>query len=381
MDANPNDNGDGFGQAPGLYVHVPFCASKCPYCAFASCTRIESAPAFRDAVLAEAARYRNRFSPFDTLYFGGGTPGFVDPAILGDIVHKLRNTLAFKPDCEATIEVNPADVTADRAAAWHDMGFCRASLGAQAFDDDALRFLGRRHDASGVSEALLRLRHAGFVDIGIDLIYGLPGQTREAWRSTLRRALDAGPTHLSCYALSIEPRTPLAKAVRKREVELPGESAVAALFLDTSRFLAKAGFIHYEVSNYALLDRYRSRHNVKYWRSVPTLGLGPSAHSFDGTRRWWNVRSLEAYLRRSQARISPVAASERLTNEMRRLETLAMGFRTREGVSLDVLRDGPAAEAALSRLVADGRLKIHLNRAVPTTTGFLVADSLARTFA
>ncbi len=365
----------------GLYVHVPFCAVKCPYCAFASCTRLDLVPSWRDAVLVEAARRARRFDTFDTLYLGGGTPGLLPEDLLAGLVQGLRGALPFAPDVECTIEANPADVTRGRAAAWRTLGVNRASLGVQSFDDDDLRFLGRRHDAAGAVAALDALRAAGFEDVGIDLIYGLPGQTRQSWRATLDRALSFRPTHLSCYGLTVEPRTPLARLVRTGRVVPADESTFEARFLETSDVLSSRGYVHYEVSNFALGEGRQSRHNGKYWRHVPYLGLGPAAHSFDGARRWWNVRSVEAWVGRIARGRLPTAASERPTAEQRRLEILALGFRTRRGVELSVLRETPSSAAILESQVADGRLVVDAGRARPTVRGMLVADALARAFA
>ena len=366
----------------GLYVHVPFCASKCPYCAFASCTRSgHLAPAWRDAVLAEADRRAGRFGTFDTLYLGGGTPGLLADDLLAGLVTGLRRALPFAADVESTIEANPADVTPARAIAWRAMGLNRVSLGVQSFDDDDLRFLGRRHDASQAAAALVALRDAGFANVGVDLIYGLPGQALATWRDTLDRALSFGPAHLSCYGLTVEPRTPLARSVHAGRIVMPDESRFEAFFLETSRRLAASGFVHYEVSNFAHGLLFASRHNGKYWHHVPYLGLGPSAHSFDGARRWWNVRGVEPWLRRlGQGRL-PTAATERPTAEQRRLETLALGFRTSSGVVLSILRATPGWQAILDAQVADGRLEVADGRAVPTVRGLLVADALARAFA
>lgn len=369
--------------APGLYVHVPFCATKCRYCAFASGTCLDRAPAWSDAVQREARRRTRRpdFAPFDTLYLGGGTPGLLEPGLLSGLLERLRQTLAFATDVEATIEANPGDVSPERAAAWRAMGLNRASLGVQSLDDADLRFLGRRHDAARAVSALEALRTAGFADVGIDLIYGLPGQTLASWRSVLRRALAMRPTHVSCYCLTVEAGTPLARSVRQGTITVPDDARIEAQFLEASATLGAAGYVHYEVSNFALGDGHRSRHNGKYWRHVPYLGLGPAAHSFDGRRRWWNVRSIEAYLRRDAAGRAPTAATEHLDATQLRLEDLALGFRTAEGVELDLLGRGPAVQATLQRQILDGRVEVRSGRAVPTVRGFLVADALARAFA
>ncbi len=369
------------GDAPGLYVHVPFCVSKCRYCAFASGTDMSGIPAWVAGVLHEARRRAGSFAPFDTLYLGGGTPGLLPIPALAMLLEGLRRALPFRDPVEATIEANPGDVTRERAAAWLDLGLNRVSLGVQSFDDAVLRFLGRRHDAGQAARALEAVLAAGFDNLSIDLIYGVPDPTDASWESTLDRSLAFDPGHLSCYSLTVEPRTPLARDVRRGTVALPGEDFLADRFLATSARLARAGYVHYEVSNFARGDSRRSRHNSRYWRHVPYLGLGPAAHSFDGSRRWWNVRSLAAYLRRDSASRLPTAVIERLSPADLRMESLALGFRTREGVELGLLGRDPGSLRRLQHLVSDGRLVVEAGRARPTHRGMLIADALARSFA
>ncbi len=208
------------------------------------------------------------------------------------------------------VECNPGDVTRREAEAFKGMGFNRVNLGVQSFDDDELAFLGRRHTAEEAVKAFETLRATGFENVGLDLVYGLPGQGEQAWVRNLRQAMELEPEHLSCYQLTIEKGTVFSEMVQDGRLILPTESRLqremAALFLMTSRFLESKGYIHYEVSNFARGEARVSRHNLKYWRHVPYLGLGPAAHSFRGATRWWNVRSMDRYLTLLQSGRSPV---------------------------------------------------------------------------
>lgn len=362
----------------GLYIHVPFCRSKCAYCGFYSVTAVGEVSAWVDAVLGEADRYRDLFGPFGTLYVGGGTPSLLGPAELRKLLGGLRDRFSLAPGCEITLEANPEDVLRDKAILWRDEGIERVSVGVQSLDDVFLKKLGRRHTARQALEALETLRGVGCANLSVDLMWALPGQSLKHWQHTLEQALAFEPEHLSCYELTVEEGTPLAAAVRCDP--LPDEASACVFFQKTSQFLRRRGYIHYEISNYARGPAFLSRHNVKYWRHVPYLGLGPGAHSFDGQSRWANVNSLARYVAGIRSGVSVVRFREELNAEQRRLEQLFLGFRTRDGVSLDVV--GPASEAqdAARRAVRGGLLRIRDGRFVPTLKGWLVADRLPLLF-
>ncbi len=364
----------------GLYVHVPFCRSKCLYCGFYSEPAQESAARWVASVLLEAEHHRDRFPAFDTVYFGGGTPSLLEERLLSELLQGLAARLPLTADPEITLEANPDDITRRRLRCWRDLGINRLSVGVQSFDDSSLRFLGRRHSASRAAEALQLARQAGFANLGIDLIWGLPGQGIDAWLATLEKALGFHPEHLSCYQLEVERGTPLHGLVEARQVLLPDDDVAAAFFVETSRRLSSHGYLHYEISNFARAARFRSRHNRKYWLHVPYLGLGPSAHSFDGVKRWWNVRSTRQYCQRLEARIAPTAAEETLDPEARRLEMVLLGFRTCDGVHLDRLGRGPDVTRALDQAVDSGLVTIEDDRAVPSLNGWLIADRLPLLF-
>jgi oxygen-independent coproporphyrinogen-3 oxidase len=290
--------------------------------------------------------------------------------------------------------VNPDDLSADKLALDRDLGINRLSLGVQSFDEAELRFLGRRHTARQTEAAIDLIRAAGFANLGLDLMYGLPGQSLAAWLKTLETALSFAPEHLSCYQLTIAAgetpalRTPMARRVARGEISLPDEETQREFFLATAQCLTARGYLHYEVANFARqgpqaggLCHYCCRHNVKYWTRTPYLGLGPGAHSFDGRRRWWNISSVGDYCSFLNAGEAPVAEAETLTPEQIRLETLALGFRTREGVSLATIREHPGADAKVAELTRAGLVRVERDRVMATLDGLVVADRLPLEFA
>jgi oxygen-independent coproporphyrinogen-3 oxidase len=360
---------------PCLYVHVPFCGGKCAYCDFFSVPDLSLAPQWLDAISLETRHYQEQFPPFATLYLGGGTPSILSLGDFARLMELLRQAFAFSPDAEVTLEANPEDVSPEKLALWQGFGVNRLSLGVQSLDDAELTFLGRRHNARRAREALAACRHAGFANLGVDLIYALPGQTMDCWERTLAQVLEYAPEHLSCYQLTIETGTPLAGRLAQGQFPPAGEDAQAEFFLFTSRFLTAKGYFHYEISNFARSEDLVSRHNCSYWDHTPYVGLGPGAHSFDGRRRWWNHRSLGDYCRAASEGAPPVAGEEILTPEQLRLEMLMLGLRTRRGIPLGLINSAEG-EDQLQRLVDEGLLILDGDKAVPTPLGWLVADRL-----
>ncbi len=363
-------------ETAGLYVHVPFCKTKCPYCDFYSVTDTTLAESWLCAIREEMSLYRNNFGTFDTLYIGGGTPTVLNDTSLISLFEELHNQFSFAPDTEITVEANPDDITARKLKLLESLGVNRLSIGVQSFDDEELRFLKRRHTASGAVKALDLICSSGFSNVGIDLMYGLPGQTLESWVSTLQKALTFHPTHLSCYQLTIEKTTPFGKMLGDGSLQNCAEEEGRKFFLATSKFLEENGFVHYEISNFARENEFRSRHNLKYWRHNPYLGLGPGAHSFQNGVRWWNVRSIEEYCNNLQKGLRPVGGSETLTSEQMHLEKLFLGFRTRDGVALkDAFPESPP-NGLLERIIKTRLISVRGNRLIPTKKGFLMADRL-----
>jgi oxygen-independent coproporphyrinogen-3 oxidase len=366
---------------PGLYIHLPFCKSKCPYCDFYSSTATDRVPDFLAALDQEARLYRDQFPAFDSLFLGGGTPSLLGEAHLAELMKILRCAFAFAPDSEITIEANPDDLTADKLALFRDLGVNRLSLGVQSFDEEELRFLGRRHTAKRTVDALGLIRAAGFTNLGLDLMYGLPGQTLDAWLQTLKKALSFAPEHLSCYQLTLAPETPLGRRLAAGQLTPLDEETQREFFLLTGQFLTARGYLHYEVANFARGEVSVCRHNLKYWTRTTYLGLGPAAHSFQAGRRWWNAASVTQYCASLNAGRPPVAGQETLTPAQIRLETLSLGFRTHEGVSLETIREQPGGDAILAELTQAGLLRVDHDRVIATPQGLVVADRLPLWFA
>jgi oxygen-independent coproporphyrinogen-3 oxidase len=368
---------------PGLYVHVPFCEKKCGYCNFYSISSPSHIPEYIKALLEEISLYHEEFSFFDTIYIGGGTPSLLSPAALSDILRQARNTFVIAADAEITVEVNPADAHLHFLTYLRQTGVNRLNIGVQSFDENILRFLDRRHTPEQAMRAIELARTAGFDNIGLDFIYGIPGQSPLSWKVTLSQALSLHPEHLSCYQLSLEPDTPLGQRYQDGEFALPGEDEQVDLFMMTSDILEEAGYLHYEVSNFARDESFKSRHNQKYWRHIPYLGVGPAAHSFSGNRRWWNHRSVKQYLLDIREGRRPVEDSEQLTPTQQRLETCFLGLRTREGIPFQPFsgQQGnvhPAEkEQVLNDLVQAGLIVIENGYLKPTRKGLAVADRLA----
>ena len=334
------------------------------------------------ALSREMALYRSFAPLFDTVYLGGGTPSCLSTRQLEELLVRVREDFPIAAGAEITAEVNPGDVDTVFMRGLRDAGVNRVSIGVQSFDNSILKTLGRRHNGREGREAVEAARAAGFDNIAIDLIYGVPGQSHELWRETMEAALGFNPEHLSCYELTVEEGTPFHRRIERGEISLPGEEEAYRFFTSTSAFLEQRGYTHYEVSNFAREHALISRHNHKYWDHSPCLGLGPAAHSFSGNRRWWNHRSLELYLRDVNGGRTPVAGLEDLSAEELRLEALYFGFRTKRGIhgpdfrkryGIDLFREnGPA----LRHLRDEGFVTLEDEFLAPTRRGLALADRL-----
>jgi oxygen-independent coproporphyrinogen-3 oxidase len=285
----------------GVYVHVPFCLTRCHYCDFVTYTGMEglrrpyAAAVAEEAALAVAALGPEP-PPVTSVFVGGGTPTLLPPEDLGRVLGRLRELLTFVPGAEVTVEANPETVDAAMAEGLAAAGVTRVSMGAQSFDDRVLAALGRVHDADRVARAVATLRAAGVPAVNLDLIYGGPGEDAGSWTATLERAVALDPEHLSAYALTIEPATKFGRLVAAGRMAEPGEDDLADRYETACAALAAAGHHHYEVSNWAT-PGHASRHNLTYWRRGRYLGLGAGAHEFDGTSRRWNGNEVPDYLK------------------------------------------------------------------------------------
>ena len=370
----------------GVYVHIPFCASRCSYCDFFSTLQLEQMGAdYVEAVIAEALLRREELhgKTVHTLYLGGGTPSQLPLPLLSRLVAGLGECFDLSDVEEFTVEANPDDVTAAWCEALPPLGVNRVSMGVQTFEDEILRLIGRRHTASQVVDAVARLRDTGIDNISIDLIYGLPGQTIATWTDSVERALALAPQHISAYGLTYEKGTRLWWQRERGEViEVPEEQCLEMYRILVS-LLEGAGYEHYEISNFAL-PGYHSRHNSSYWNDTPYLGLGAGAHSYDGEVRRSNPANLQEY-------IDKVTAGERafeqeeLTRWERYDERVMLGLRTSRGVDANKLRSDFGNEAwrhfvkmAQGHITA-GKLSVSDDgRYVLTRDGIMLSDSIIR---
>jgi len=325
-----------------LYIHVPFCARRCSYCDFAIAVR-RAVPSDAFAADVEAEWRLRQSDPWwnasprvETIYFGGGTPSHVEPSALGRILGAIASERTVDPGAEITIEANPDDVTSSNAAEWRALGINRISLGVQSFDPHVLAWMHRTHTAEQIPVAVDLLRRAGFDNISIDLIYGLPGSLARDWSADLDAALALAPEHLSLYSLTVESGTPLGKWTTRGTVQPLPDDRVAAEYLGANARLNDAGFEHYEVSN-AARPGFRAVHNAGYWRRAPFIGLGPSSHSGAARDRRWNLREYEAWRRAIEAGADPTDGSESLSDDQLLLEERYLGLRTDRGVPLDLV--------------------------------------------
>jgi oxygen-independent coproporphyrinogen-3 oxidase len=357
-----------------LYVHIPFCAKICPYCAFH--VHLGGAAQHRDFVAALRAEWQRARTEFplalETIYFGGGTPSILSAELFTELAMELPPERSWT---EFTLEVNPATVTPQKASAWRAAGVNRISLGAQAFDPDMLKLLGRQHTPEDIAETCALLREHGFSNINLDLMFALPGQPEELWESTLRAALACRPNHISAYALTYEEDTPFFEKLRQG-VWKQDEAREIAMFEQTRDILGAAGLIDYEISNFAL-PGFESQHNLAYWRGADYLGLGPSACSTIRARRWRNLPDTKAYLEQIARPESVRVENEELDDATRARERIMFGLRMREGVALgEFLGD----TSRLRELETQGLAFEDAGRIRLTPRGQLVADSVAGMF-
>jgi putative oxygen-independent coproporphyrinogen III oxidase len=371
----------------GVYVHVPFCATRCGYCDFNTYTAAELGPApgasqasYADGAVAElrlARRVLGGDGPaVETVFFGGGTPTLLASDTLGRVLAAVRDELGLVPGAEVTTEANPDSVTPESLAALREAGFTRVSFGMQSAVRAVLATLDRTHDPERVPLAVRWARDAGFEQVSLDLIYGTPGETLEDWRRSVDAALSCSPDHVSAYALIVEEGTGLARRVRRGELTAPDDDDLADKYLLADDLLATAGLEWYELSNWARTAAARCRHNELYWTGADWWGVGPGAHSHVGGTRWWNVRHPAAYAERLAAGRSPAAAREVLDAATRTVERVLLESRLRAGLPLDLLTPDGREEA--SAVAVDGLAVEAGDRLVLTRQGRLLADAVVR---
>lgn len=351
----------------GIYIHIPFCKSRCKYCDFFSTTHLARREEYVRALCSEwHDRQHELTEDVRTIYIGGGTPS----TLTIESLQMLMDCLPVQStQQEITIEVNPGDVTLEKAQSWRAMGINRLSMGVQSFDDELLQLIGRRHNAQQARDAVAIAQQAGFDNISIDLMYALPSQTMEQWKHDIDEALLLGVQHISSYGLIYEEGTVLMTLLDHGIIEALDEDTEMLMYDYLIDQLTAHGFVHYEVSNFALPGR-ESKHNSSYWNNTPYLGLGAGAHSYDGKRRQWNSSDLESYIQQAAShRLLPEIES--LTTEQIRTERIMLGLRTNNGVSMADIDRAKAAQ-----YIREGLLKQEGERVIATTQGFHILNRI-----
>ena len=338
-----------------LYIHIPFCETRCPYCDFNTYAGIETLiPEYVDALVQEVRLWGDTLlsdsrqaQSVNTVFFGGGTPSYLRPEHIRRVLDTVRSSFSVESDAEVTLESNPGDVTHDRLRSWLEAGVNRLSMGVQSLDDGLLRGLGRRHNAEQARQTYAAARESGFDNMSLDLMYGLPRQTLAQWQETLVETLALRPEHLSMYCLTLEEGTPLEAWVRQGHVPEPDPDLAADMYVRAEERADTAGYEHYEISNWALPGR-ASRHNLTYWKNTPYLGVGPGAHSYMGGHRFANVAAPRQYIQRVQdwsrqstdrldlralSERGPVDTFEAIDQRLEMAETMMMGLRLASGVT------------------------------------------------
>ena len=386
----------------GIYVEVPFCASKCSFCNFSS--RVEPSSLFgrySEAIEREIERLPVHYEalglgervltlPVDTVYFGGGTPPLLGAEKLEKIVGALHGRFEMAGAVEFTVEVTPGSADRQFLARALGMGINRLSLGAQTFQDQELRAVARLHSASDTQELVQTARGAGFTNLSIDLVAGLPHQTSESWRSNLEAVLRLAPQHISLYLFEIDEKSRLGREVihggsRYHASTVPGEKFMADAYESGREALRREGYAQYEISNFAR-PGYESRHNLKYWRLAPYLGLGAGAHSFDGISRWANLDSAESYMDELASERTPIADVRRLSPEEQVEEFFFLGLRQAEGVSLEAARKQWGEDALIrwrgriETLARDGLLTTRGDNFRLAEAAYLVSNEVFQEF-
>ena len=313
-----------------LYVHIPFCDHKCIYCDFYSIITTDNIHPFLNSIKKEIKFYSDLYSSdrkFNTIFFGGGTPSLMEPEYIGEIINSLKDNYNISDNVEITIETNPGTVNKEKLKSFREIGINRISIGIQSFHEDDLKFLTRIHDRKTAIETVNHAKEVGFDNISIDLIFNLPGQTKEKWKEDLDMALGLPIKHISAYSLILERGTILNKMVLDKKVIMQDEDHDADLYEMTIDFMEENGFLQYEVSNFAL-PGYECRHNNAYWRYRDYLSFGTSAHSFVNGKRWWNFSSLKRYISEIEKKGCAIAGSENVTKEQQFNEYVMLALRS-----------------------------------------------------
>ena len=362
----------------GIYIHIPFCKQACHYCNFHFSTSLRYKNELIAALLKEIELQHENFAgeAVETIYFGGGTPSLCTKYEVQSILEKIHSVFTISSSAEITLEANPDDISKEKLVDWKEAGINRLSIGIQSFFEEDLQWMNRAHNAKQAIDSL-QLAVDSFENITIDLIYGTPGLANEKWKQNVEKAISLGIPHLSCYALTVEPKTPLDKLIRQHKSEDINPDKQSEQFLLLMQWLEEAGYEHYEISNFAK-PGFRSRHNSSYWQGKKYLGLGPSAHSFDGNSRWWNIANNNTYINSINDGIIPFEKEE-LTTTQKLNETIMISLRTIEGLDLSKLNEAMSDELRTTsrKYIDNGLMKIEGNFLRLTKEGKLLADGIA----
>ena len=366
----------------GIYIHIPFCKQACHYCNFHFSTSLLYKNELVAALLKELELNKTYLESeiIETIYFGGGTPSLCTNDELASIIARINAEYHISPDAEITLEANPDDITKEKLIGWKQIGINRLSIGVQSFFDEDLEWMNRAHNSSQSKQSIELAYQYGFTNISIDLIYGLPIPCNEKWKENVKTAIDYNIPHLSCYALTVEAKTPLHKMIalnKTADVDPDKQSEQFLLLMD---WLQDAGYEHYEISNFAKHGN-RSKHNSSYWQRKKYLGIGPSAHSFNGYTRQWNVSNNNLYIRSINNEIIPFE-KEDLTPEQQLNEYIMTSLRTIEGLNPEKLEKEKRSVilSKAERFINSGKILLKENSLVLTKEGKLLADGIAATF-
>ena len=373
--------------AAGLYVHIPFCSSRCSYCDFATgLYEAELAERYVRGLIHEIEASQYAGENVDTIYFGGGTPSLLAPEQLERLLASLYDNFKIAAGAEITLEINPGSATPEKLRSFRTLGINRASFGAQTFDDAELAKLGRSHNTADALRTFADLREAAFANVSFDLIAGLPGQTLSGWQQNIKQALALAPEHLSFYLLEVHSGTPLAEHIRRGIQPQPDEDLAGVMYEWMLEQATAAGYEHYEISNLCRRG-FHSRHNVKYWIAAPYYGFGCSAHSYDGDRRRWsNHRDVWKYLEMIESGASPVVEEQRLSPTDVRAEAVFLGMRLMDGVDLRRYRESFGVDLRdehaddLDRFCKAGLVELDGDLIRLTRTGALLSNEVFAAF-
>ena len=367
----------------GIYVHIPFCRQACTYCDFHFSTSLQSVDKMIASLEKEIILRKNYLHNEDveTIYFGGGTPSLIETSFINRLMRVIRNEYNVSTDAEVTVEANPDDLTIEKCEQLYSAGVNRLSIGIQSFSDADLKFMNRAHNSKQALTSVKNARLAGFKNISIDLIYGIKQSEPGQWENNLNMALNLGVEHLSCYALTIEPRTALADMIRKKKVAPPDDEKTISEFEKLMDSAAVGGFEHYEISNFARDKKY-SKHNTSYWQRKKYLGIGPSAHSYNGMSRQWNVSNNQVYIRSLNENIIPFEIEE-LSESNKFNEYVLTSLRTIWGINILLvesefgqLRKGELLKQ-IQKFINEGMIISSGNNFILTKEGKFFADRIA----